>query len=233
MSHGADKARDGSLPPYVAVILDQPAIGPEWKSWLTHELALRGVLLDTNGNLEEDGLILGFFRFLEPPETEVVLRAANVAVAAHECPWAGPMRGALGWVRAGLEEELLRSFLPLLVRLGRGPLIRTADGAHHEPFRKVTFSLGNLLDKYGFEDGEAFLDRTPDYLEYARREVQASLARVGLEAQVSRVETAHNPLRIRGPVLRHGKPVSEEVLRELSVTLWAHDWSCLQDVTFW
>jgi hypothetical protein len=29
------------------------------------------------------------------------------------------------------------------------------------------------------------------------------------------------------------KPVSEEVLRDLSVTLWAHDWSCLQDVTFW
>jgi hypothetical protein len=69
--------------------------------------AARGVLLDTNGNIEDGGLIIGFFRFLEPPETEAVLRAANVAVATHECPWVGPVRGALGWVRAGLEEELL------------------------------------------------------------------------------------------------------------------------------
>ncbi len=52
----------------------------------------------------------------------------------------------------------------------------------------MTFSLGNLLDKYGFEEGEAFLDKTPHYLEYARREVQASLARAGLEAQVSLVD---------------------------------------------
>jgi hypothetical protein len=64
-------------------------------------------------------------------------------------------------------------------------------------------------------------------------EAQSALRRAGLEAQASLVETAHNPLRLRGPVLQHGEPVSEELLRELSVTLWAHDGSCLRDVSFW
>jgi len=34
-------------------------------------------------------------------------------------------------------------------------------------------------------------------------------------------------------VTRNGKEVSETVLRELSMTLWAFDWSCLRDGTFW
>ena len=33
----------GPYPPYVVVLLDQPDMGPEWKSWLTLELS-RGCL---------------------------------------------------------------------------------------------------------------------------------------------------------------------------------------------
>jgi hypothetical protein len=55
----------------------------------------------------------------------------------------------------------------------------------------------------------------------------------GLVMLASVLETAHNPLRIWGPVTRNGKEVSEKVLREHSMTLWAFDWSCLRDVTFW
>jgi hypothetical protein len=221
------------VPSYLAIILDQPAMGPEWKSWLTYELALRGVLLGTDGTLEEGGTLIGFFRFLEAEECEAVLRAANVEVRARECPWAGPVRGALGWEGVGSVEDLLRSFLPSLIRLGRGPLVRTEDGAHYEPLRRVAFSLNNLTGKFGFEDGEALLGDSSDYLEYARNEAQAALARAGLQAQVSVLETAHNPLRIWGPVTRNGKEVSETVLQEHPMTLWAFDWSCLRDITFW
>jgi hypothetical protein len=221
------------MPSYLAIILDQPAMGPEWKSWLTYELALRRVLLGTDGTIEDDATLVGFFRFLEPQECEAVLRALDVQVHARGCPWAGSVRGALGWDGAGSVEDLLRSFLPSLIRLGRGPLLRTEDGAHQEPLRQVDFSLENLTGKFGFEDGEAFLSRSADYLEYARHEAQATLARAGLDAQVAVVETAHNPLRIWGPVTRNGKEVSENVLRDLSMTLWAFDWSCLRDVTFW
>jgi len=222
-----------AVPSYLAIILDQPAMGPEWKSWLTYALALRGVLLDTDGTIGEGGALIGFFRFLEPEECEAVLRATNVEVCAREYPWAGPVRGALGWEGAGSVEELLRSFLPLLIRLGRGPVVRTEDGAHYEPLRRMEFSLSNLTAKFGFENGEALIGDSSDYLDYARHEAQAALARAGLDAQVSVVETTHNPLRIWGPVTRHGKEVPETVLRDLSMTLWAYDWSCLRDVTFW
>jgi hypothetical protein len=224
---------NGAVPSYVAIILDQPAMGPEWKSWLTYALALRGVLLGTDGTIMEGDTLIGFFRFLEPDECEAVLRAANVEVRARECPWAGPIRGALGWESAGSVEELLRSFLPLLIRLARGPLVRTEDGAHYEPLRRMAFSLSNLTGKFGFEDGEALLSDSSDYLEYARHEAQAALARAGFEAHVSVVETTHNPLRIWGPMTRNGKEVPETVLRDLSMTLWAYDWSCLRDATFW
>jgi hypothetical protein len=217
----------------MAIILDRPSMGPEWKSWLTYELALRRVQLGTDGTIEEEGTLIGFFQFLEPEECEAVLRAANVEVRARECPWAGPVRGALGWEGAGSVEDLLRSFIPLLLRLGRGPVVRTEDGAHCEPFRRVAFSLSNLTGKFGFEDGDAFLGDSPDYLEYARHEAQVALARAGLEAQVSVVETPHNPLRVWGPVTRNGKEVPVTVLRDLSMTLWAFDWCCLRDVTFW
>ena len=218
---------------HLATLLDQPVMGPEWKSWLTYELALRGVQLGTDGTLEERGTLIGFFRFLEAEECEALLRAANVEVRARDCPWGGPVRGALGWDSAGSVEDLLRSFLPALIRLSRGPLVRMEEGAHYEPLRRMAFSLDNLTGKFGFEDGDAFLGDMSDYLEYARREAEAALARAGLEAQVSVLETAHNPLRIWGPVTRNGKEVSEKVLREHSMTLWAFDWSCLRDVTFW
>jgi hypothetical protein len=236
VSQGTGRWSAGPFPPYVAVILDQPAMGPEWKSWLTFELALRGVLLGTDETLSQDGLITGFFRFLELEETEAVLRAMNVRVSALECPWTGPVRGAIGWIDATNAEDLLRNFLPFLARKGRGPLIRTDDKAYYEPVRRVTFSLKNLLGKFGFEDGEAFLNREPDYLEYARREAEAALERAGLEASVGLMEaTAHNPLRIWGPILRKdkGKKVSDVVLDELSMTVWAYDDKCLQDATFW
>jgi hypothetical protein len=226
-------ARSAETPPYLAVILDQPVMGPEWKSWLTHELALRGILLGMEGAIEEGGTLLGFFRFLDRDETEAVLREMNVEVEARSCPWAGPVRGAIGWVRAGLQEQLLSSFLPLLVRLGQGPFVRTADAAHYAPIRKAALPLSHLVEKHGFEDGEALLRLTPDYLENARREVQFALERAGLEAQVSLIETAHNPLRIRGPVLRDGKEVPSQALRKLSVSLWVYDRSLLRDVMFW
>lgn len=235
MSPGTASWREGTFPPYVAVILDQPAMGPEWKSWLTFEMALRGVLLGTDETLKDDGLVIGFFRFLELDETHEVLRAANVQVSALECPWAGPVRGAIGWMSLTSYGDLLRNFLPFMVRQGRGPFIRTDDGAYYEPVRRVTFSLGNLLGKFGFEDGDAFLSHEPDYLEYARREAEAVLERAGLEAPIGATETIHNPLRVWGPVTRKdkGKKVSDVVLDGLSMTIWAYDYRCLKDVTFW
>jgi hypothetical protein len=191
------------------------------------------VQLGTEGTIEESGALIGFFRFLEAEECETVLRVANIEVHARECPWGGPVRGALGWEGASSVEDLLRVFLPSLIRLGRGPLVRTEDGACYEPLRQVTFSLSNLTGKFGFEDGEAFLGDSSDYLKYAQHEAQTALARAGLEAQVSVLETAHNPLRIWGPVTRNGKQVPETVLQQLSMTLWAFDWSGLRDVAFW
>ncbi|ADO72175.1 hypothetical protein [Stigmatella aurantiaca] len=233
MNPGPAVEGKGAVPSHLAIILDQPAIGPEWKSWLTYELALRGLLLGTDGTVKEDRTLLGFFRFLGVQECEAVLRATRVEVHARECPWAGPMRGALGWEDAGSGEALLNSFIPVLIRRSRGPLIRLEDGVHHEPLRQVTFSLSNLTGKFGFEDGEALLCDSSDYLEYARNEAQAALTRAGLEAQVSITQTAHNPLRIWGDVTRNGKKISETVLQDFSMTLWAFDWSCLRDETFW
>ncbi len=220
--------------PFVTIVLDQPAIGPEWKSWLTYELALRGFSLELDGTLLHQGETVGLFQFLDDLASEELLRAMNIEASARECPWAGPVRGAIGWELLGVMEDLHASFLPSLFKLAQGPVIRIKDAVHYEPVRKVGFSLYDLSVKSGFDDGGAFLNDSSEYLEYARREAQLALARAGLEADVSIMDnTAHNPLRIWGPVTRRGKKVSEHVLRDFSMTLWAYDWSCLEEIGFW
>ena len=240
MSSNVGSWQTRTFPPCVSVLLDQPEIGPEWKSWMTFELALRGIILDMKCDgdeilLQKNEDIIGFYRFLELEQTEAMLQATGAEVHALRCPWGGRIRGALGWSRLGLESELLDSFLPFLSRRCRGPFIHTDERIVHEPLRQVTFPLSNLTRKFGFDDGDALLNREPDYLEYVRREAETALARAGMVAGVGDIETHHNPMRIWGPIRRldQWEEVPDRELSSVSMTIWAYDDSFLKDVAYW
>lgn len=242
MNNGLEFWSVGPYPPYVAVVLDQPHIGSEWKSWLTNELTSQGIYLDATGAiqiLDENGLIrddvsLGFFRFLERDETEAVLRDAKVKVSALSCPWERAVRGAIGWVHFS-QSDVRDLFLSNLLLRTRGPVIRTEDGAAHEFIRQVTFDLSQLVNKNGFGDGDAFLNREPGYMAYAEQVAEKALAEAGLVAAVGATEPRHNPLRIRGDIrrMRDGKIVGESALRGHTMKLWACDYGFLEDASFW
>lgn len=235
MSRGTDRWSSGRFPPCVSVVLDQPGMGPEWKSWLTFELALRGVTLSTEGELVQDEMMFGAFRFLDLDETAEMLHHANANTKVLDCPWAGRIRGALGWIRMDVDTVFLKAFLPTLARRCRGPFIQTDEKIQRDPLRLMEFSLKNLMSKYGFDDGEALLSREPDYLDYARREAESALTRSGIKASVGSTETHHNPLRIWGPLLRSDgwEEAREWELDNLSMTIWAYDNACLADVAYW
>lgn len=223
----------GLRPSHVAVVLDQPNMGPEWKSWLTFELALRKVVLGTDEVISDEDGFIAFFRFMELEEVQEILRAAHVEISALQCPWGGAVRGAIAW--DGNCWDVMHRLVPRLLWRSRGPVLRTEDGAYREPLRKVTFSLMELTSKHGFDDGDAFLSHDPDYLEYACREATAALAAGGLEAGVGSIDTHHNPLRIWGPVRRldQREEVQEWELGKLSMAIWAYDTSFMSDVSFW
>ena len=107
------------------------------------------------------------------------------------------------------------------------------DGACRHPLQLRTFGLDELLEKRGFNDGAAFLSESPGYLDSVHAAVEIQFKSAGLDAQVFTMDTIHNPLRVRGPILRKGQEVSEDILYELSVEIWAYDWTCLDDKTFW
>lgn len=233
---GTDRWSSGRFPPCVSVVLEQPGIGTEWKSWLTFELALRGVMLDTNEDIIQDEMPIGGFRFLELDETAAMLQHSNAEVSALDCPWVGRIRGSLGWIRADVNDEFLKAFLPTLARRCRGPFIQTDRKIQYDPLRQMKFSLKDLTSKYGFNDGEAFLSRDePGYLDYVRQEAESALVRAGIKASVGTTETHHNPLRIWGPILRSDgwEEVREWELDKYSMTIWAYDDSCLERVSYW
>lgn len=228
---------------YVFVILDRPGIGSDWQAWLTFELSSRGFLLGRDGEIHEmdnQGAIsrmslLGFFRFLNVEETLDLLREARAEVSALASPSSGPVRGAIAWEYLSLDE--VRSlFLPTLVYSAWGPVIRTEDLSFREIVREVAFDLRHLLSKFGFDDGGAFLSRAPDYMSYVEKAARQGLNEAGLDAEVGAQEgTHHNPLRIWTPIRRKrdGKEVGESALDGKLMTIWAYDYSCLDDASFW
>lgn len=236
---------DRKVPPYVAVVLDQPAMGQDWRKWVTAGMAESHVLLEPDETFCDrynENELLGWYDFLEAEEAEWVLQAIRVEMSVKECPWVAPLRvrGALGWFPLGTR-VLKYNFVPRLVTLCRGPVICTMDGSYHELVRKVTFSLGDLVRKRGFDEGDAFLDRSAEseYMRYCRQQVEAALENAGLEALVSVDDEArpHNPMRICGPILyknrKFFRKASEWVLDDLSVELWAYNWKCCDDRSFW
>ncbi len=244
MKYRAEDWSNGPYPPYVAVVLDRPDIGLEWESWLTLELARRKFILDVDGmirTLDKDGRTdeggLGVFRFYSAEETEVFLNDVRVRVSALDCPWGGvnKVRGAIGWAHFSLQ-EVKNGFLTTLLLRTRGPVVRPDEQTHRELLRQVSFELSGLTSKYSFDDGDAFLSRGGDYMAYVEGVAREALSAAGLDAAVGAYDgTHHNPLRIWTPIRRKrdGKEVGESALDGKSMTIWAYDYSCLDDASFW
>jgi hypothetical protein len=210
----------------------------------TEGAALLEALHEGGFSLAEDAAlwrgddIVGFARLLTVDELGAMSELPGVREACQvgERPWIGRPVAAFVWSHV-VDERLARDeLLPRLLSVARGTVIRLDDGRRREPLSLRTFSLDQLLKRYGFDDGAELLSRDDEeYQREVARAMERRLAEAGLDGTVGWFGTHHNPLGLCGDLRRDGRVVSdvEATLAPLKVSFWAWDWSILADDQFW
>jgi hypothetical protein len=197
-----------------------------------------GFFIEEHSGLRRGDDIIGIARLLTVDQLGAMseIPAVREACQAGERPWIGRPVAAFVWSQV-CDERLARDELvPLLLSAARGPVIRLDDGRRREPLSLRTFSLDQLLKRYGFDDGEALLSRHDEvYQREVAHAIERRLAEAGLDGTVGWFGTCHNPLGLCGDLRRDGQVVSDvqATLAPLTVSFWAWDWSILQDNAFW
>lgn len=145
------------------------------------------------------------------------------------------MVGYFLWRLVASEEEQA-SFVQTVVQIARGDVVRMSDMAVRSYICQREFSLGDLALRFGFDDGDVFLDRSDSpYLESVRDTLQQALTHAGFDGLVGTRSTHHNPLRLATALYRNGREVRSPVdaLADHTVTLWAYDVRLLGDSDYW
>jgi hypothetical protein len=219
---------------YIAAIHDALVDEPDWAAWLRRHLAAEQVTLADDELVLHVGEVVGRYELLAPAAAAARHRDAPWW-SLEPRPWLGGVAGFFSWTHAADERAAMAHLVPTLIRRGRGVIARLDSGRFHETVHPRTFSLANLLERHGFDDGEALLARDGDYLDHVVGEVERALAAAGFEAAVGVASTHHNPIRIVGEVRRGGVAIADPLaaLAASAVTLWAYDWDVLDDVAFW
>jgi hypothetical protein len=219
---------------YITAIRDALIEGSDWAAWLRRRLAEDEITLGDDSLVLHGDAVVGRYALIE----------RDVASERHggapwfprdSRPWVGDVAGFFSWTHAADEGIAMARLVPSLLRSGRGVVARPGNGRFHEPVVRRRFPLRDLLERHGFDDGDALLARDGAYLRDALDEIRRVLAAAGLEADVGASGSHHNPLGIVGDLRRGGVALRDPAgeLERLSVELWAFDWRVLDDTAFW
>lgn len=147
----------------------------------------------------------------------------------------------------------LRDLLIPFMKEARGAIVRTTDGAYREPVRLRTYLLRHAIGKYGCGDGTELLTcEQGAYFGDVLARIAEALRGQGLSGHVGWTPTSHNPIQFSGVEVRGlfgGKtmraalwrgddwqrpPVhdTDAALGDLSVQLWAYDFSICDELSF-
>ena len=217
-----------------ATVIGARAVEGRWKAWLARELHSRGIAIHDE-RLRVDGELIGFARLVDVEDARVWYGEASW-MQPSASPWVGPPAGVIGWTHSVDDHVARERLLQALIELGRGPFVRRVTERDEvlESFVRRRFSLANLVQRHGFDDGAALLRNDAEYMTAAVAIAQEALRAAGYVADVG-TWPSDNPLRISGPVWRDGRAL-DDAERELAAhgfDLWAYDWSILREPTFW
>ena len=220
---------------FVAAIPKQDCKTDNWHEWLRQIFEASYLFLEKDEELLYKDNLIGFFRLMEPEEAKPLFQSTLWFPLINECPWLNGEVGFFNWTHAVDQIAAEEHLLPKLIGLGCPVMVRTDDNRFKQAVRLIEFDLTNILSKYGFEDGDAFLSRDQNYLLYVYKQIAHCLEKAGLEGHVAILETAHNPLMLSEDLLQNGEKVSDErqTLAALSIKIWAYDWNILRDSEFW
>ncbi|HYN78160.1 MAG TPA: hypothetical protein VES73_10250 [Lamprocystis sp. (in: g-proteobacteria)] len=224
-----------ALPTFVAAVLEQHLLNRPWRDFLSQGFAQSGLELAGDGTLTRAADLIGCYRLLEPELAQHRMDAGLWRSLQPASQRLGRPVGYFCWTHAADEQAARAHLLPAVLRLCRGVIARPDNGQTREAVCRRNFPLTNLLGKHGFDDGEAFLDRSDATLREALGEVELALKAADLEGYVSVFGTHHNPLRLSGGLRRNGQVVDDEAqaLDGLSISLWSYNWPVLDEVLFW
>lgn len=220
---------------FVAAIPQWKNQTDNWRDWLLQQFTASQLLLTGDNRLEYEDNLIGFFQLIELEEANRLFHTESWFALTQVCPWFQGLGGFFNWTHAADQRIAEERLLPRLIQIGSTVIARTDNHLFKQPVRLVEFSLTNLLNKHGFHDGDAFLNRDEDYLLYVYDELTRCMETAHLEGHIALLQTAHNPFQLSEDLRRNGKHVSNELLAlaELSVQIWAYDWDILREWEFW
>ena len=145
--------------------------------------------------------------------------------AKSQCPYVEEVQGYLNfefWEQYPPLEERIELVSQWLY-LSYGWLVRMDTGQHIDAIVQKSFPLNDCISKWGFEDGDFFLDKKGAYTDDVWAGIRAVLHQLGLKPVIQPFGTSHNPFRIQQ--LEHPKH-AWEIFRKHShdrlLTFWGY-----------
>lgn len=219
---------------FVAAIFQHKDQTDNWQDLVRQELSSSQFFLEVEDRLYHTDDLIGFYQFIELEEGPSLFHGTPWYALIQECPSFLKLVGFFNWTHVASETLAKECLVPSLVQ--NSIFIARTDNLEFKRCARLSdLSLINLLSKFGFDDGAAFLRRDEEHLLGIYDKIIQCMQAAGLEGHVVLLETAHNPLQLSGDLYRDGKRVKDEMLalEDLSVTIWAYDWNILSDPIFW
>lgn len=239
---------------------------PQGKPFDVHlraELRAGGIRFEKTAGLDSllvhGDLTIGRACLLSPGEARARFGGKPFLDWTSPCPFVGPVAGYLVWEHFISQEPpgqrgAFTDLIKGLFATGLSFIARLDTDDIAELAIERSLPLGDLVNRWGFDDGELLLTRAESpYARAACRAAEDALSALDLRGEVEWVPTSHNPLRLAWHVLPSswrqrigleprripalygvdGKPRSPRVLNGKSFTFWGLDLGVLRHATLW
>jgi hypothetical protein len=186
--------------------------------------AREGILDLDDGHIGPRRRPRGRYQFLTVDTVQNAFPAAEWLTVDHPEPQVGPVRGFFNVEWWTDDPQLRTADIDIWVGRSHGYLVDLSGGSVFDFIVRQRWPLREALDRYGFDDGDFFLSRRPEYFDPIRQILAAALTEAGVKPDFITYGTHHNPLLVRS--------FDYAAVEGRFVDLWGWNYALLEDPSF-
>jgi hypothetical protein len=172
---------------------------------------------------------LGRYSFTTVERVHAAYPQASWLAIDHSEPSIGSVRGFLNFEWWTDDVDARSCLIAEWFRYSNGYLVDLATGTVFDSLTRRSWPLAEVLSKYGFDDGDFFLNRPPEYFAMIRRTLADALVRASVDAKFVDYGPLHNPMRVD---YRSGDALLKDAVADQFVDLWGFDCDLLDHPRF-